>query len=375
MLLVGTLLVFFSAAEIVSRIALHPPQDIELVGVEQYQPNQSSLNEEPVIVFKGTHKTLYNYPGTGARLRPNTWGIIKDHSVSHRTVDIRTNALGYRNREIGKKNATRILVLGDSITLADYVQENETYVRQLEKMLQESGKDVEVINAGVGAINLAEEFAILLETGRSVDPDMVLIGLYLNDASESFAFQTSSLGMLSYSRFLSWAVRSIEKAYRVSLMKRRSLQPIDKEAREKFAQANEHADGITWRKSELRLNQMIIDDWADWGYAWSGNAWERIAGIMEEFQRIGKEDGFLVVVVLFPVRYQVESEYLNAVPQQQFNATMAGLGIPHLDLLPELRQAYRTANESPYYDHAHYTVPGNQVVAGLISAFLAPLAQ
>jgi len=47
------------------------------------------------------------------------------------------------------------LDLGDSITLADYAQENETYPAALEKYLRDHripslrGKQIEAINAGV----------------------------------------------------------------------------------------------------------------------------------------------------------------------------------------------------------------------------------
>lgn len=375
-LLIISVIIFLLIAEIISRFILDPPQIVELVEVEKYKPTRSPLNEKPIIVYKGSHQDLYNYPETGARLKPNIKGIIKDHSVSHRTIEINTNSLGYRNYELGKKeDEFRILVLGDSITLADYVQDNETYVRQLENRLAKDYKNIKVINAGIGAINLADEFAVLLETGRSVEPDIVLIGLYLNDASESFAFKTKSLGIISKSWFLSWVIKTLERIYNINLIKINSLKYLDKEAVQEFAENNLHEDGITWRKSEKRLNQMIIDDWIDWGKAWNLDSWIRIKNIMKEFKKIEKEDGFKTVVVLFPVKYQVENEYIKDEPQRNFNKIMGELEIPHFDLLPKLRESYWSSNETLYYDHAHYNIKGNVVVANIIAGFLDKMIQ
>ena len=374
LLLIITIILFLLIAEAISRLVLDPPQTIELVEFEQYKPNKSLINRELIEVYKGTHQELYNYPGTRARLKPNIKGIIRDHSVSHRNIEINTNSLGYRNYELGDKRGGefRILVLGDSITLADYVQDNETYVRQLENILSKKikNKDIKAINAGVGSINLADEFAILLETGRSVKPDIVLIGLYLNDAREGIAFKTKSLGIISKSWFLSWAIKTIERRYNVNLIKVNTIKSVDKEELQEFEKKNIHEDGITWRKSEKRFNQMIIDDWIDWGYSWSPGAWERIKEIMEEFKKIEKEDKFTTIVVLLPVKYQVENEYLKNDPQKYFNKTMEELEIPHFDLLPELREAYWDSNETLYYDHAHYNIKGNIVVADIIAEFL-----
>src|SRR4030095_3070249 len=103
--------------------------------------------------------TLYVETPTGRRLRADTHLRIENHDLSKRTIDIVTNSIGYRNREIGPKTGTRILFLGDSITFADYQPEDETFVRQIEMLARQQGENWETINAGVGAVSLATELA------------------------------------------------------------------------------------------------------------------------------------------------------------------------------------------------------------------------
>ena len=64
--------------------------------------------------------------------------VIERHPTSQRRTRVRTNDLGLRGpavpaREVGE---LRILVLGDSITFGDYVDEHETYPAELERRLK-----------------------------------------------------------------------------------------------------------------------------------------------------------------------------------------------------------------------------------------------
>jgi lysophospholipase L1-like esterase len=78
-------------------------------------------------------------------------------------VNISTNSLGFRSdREYSqakKENVTRILVIGDSITLGWGVNYKQTYPKLLENFLNKGSKDkqYEVINTGVGNYNSVNE--------------------------------------------------------------------------------------------------------------------------------------------------------------------------------------------------------------------------
>ena len=87
-------------------------------------------------------------------------------------VDLETNSIGLRNREISplpSPGTYRILALGDSLTLGWGVESNETFAIKLEQILNKKPpndyKRVEVINAGVGNYNTSQEVAYYLNRG------------------------------------------------------------------------------------------------------------------------------------------------------------------------------------------------------------------
>jgi lysophospholipase L1-like esterase len=122
---------------------------------------------------------------------PDRGHYHKNNSKAHLMgVDISTNSLGLRDREysFGKpKNTYRIMVLGDSITLGWGVDQSDSYPKKLEEMLHKNvsgkrGVDYEVINTGVGNYNTVQEMAYFKDEGYKLNPDMIILGYYINDA-------------------------------------------------------------------------------------------------------------------------------------------------------------------------------------------------
>jgi hypothetical protein len=103
---------------------------------------------------------------------------------------------------------------GVSITGGDYLQEPETFPRQVEHKSWQTDRPVETINSAVGAINMANELAILEETGLSPDPDVVVLCFYLNDFQASFGFKVGRLPSWLNGSSLAWLVlRSLDVAH------------------------------------------------------------------------------------------------------------------------------------------------------------------
>ena len=104
-------------------------------------------------------------------------------------VPARTNSLGFRDtREypLAKAPGTfRILVLGDSVTFGHGALYEASYPYLLEQRLREwqPGVTWEVWNLGVPGYNTAQELAYLREVGGRYAPDLVIVGVFLNDFS------------------------------------------------------------------------------------------------------------------------------------------------------------------------------------------------
>ena len=111
------------------------------------------------------------------------------HHAPHRSgqfygAEITTNAFGFRDREYPVARTPgrrRIIMLGESFTLGWGVALADTYSKQLERLLNESGDSTEVINLGVGNYNTVMELALFRAQGQQFEPDQIILMHYIND--------------------------------------------------------------------------------------------------------------------------------------------------------------------------------------------------
>jgi hypothetical protein len=121
---------------------------------------------------------------------PHSGGIF--HSdFNEFEAEVRINARGLRDREIGYDNPTgaiRVLSLADSFGEALQVDLEDTYHKQLETLMANSlDRPVEVLNAGVGGWGTDQEAIFYVAEGFRYDPDLVLLAFFIrNDAVNSY---------------------------------------------------------------------------------------------------------------------------------------------------------------------------------------------
>ena len=377
LLAAGSILIAFCFLEGILRLVIERPQTYIVQGLNK--DGQSS--DEKIISYKEAYGLSYK-TSSGYRLKKNSILKIYSHKFSKRDIEVRTNSLGYRSEEIGKKKKDdyRILVLGDSITIEVSAPLEETYPEIIEATLKKStpkelkNKNINVINAGIGGVDLENELAILMETGLSVKPDVVLVGLYLNDAAASSgvkAIQLPELFKKSYlMSFLANRLEIIQKIFEFDSVSGSETVPLEEE-REKFIKENIINDE-SWGYSQGGLNSKIRECFFDWGYAWSDDFWDRIEKNLSIMKEVGNDNDFELVVVLFPVGYQVQSFVQDFRPQEKFNALMGKLKIRHLDLLPALREKYLKDQVTVYWDSCHYRPQGLKFIGQKIAEFLFP---
>ena len=157
------------------RLVLVPPQRVSFRG---------HTGDRPVAA--ATRDVLTIPTERGFRHNPNSEVVVENTPARPGvTVVYRTNSLGYRNRELGPRGNPRILFLGDSVTFGLGVNEDETFVRMVEVLARRDGKPWETVNASVSGLGTNGEIAVFPETGLSTQPDVVILGFYLNDFLES----------------------------------------------------------------------------------------------------------------------------------------------------------------------------------------------
>jgi hypothetical protein len=377
----------FALNEIACRLFLPAPQRIittvkarEYAGPQQAEKKLLSIHEHP------DEGGLYRGSPAGRRLNPNRIVTIENHRLSHKKVVIETNSIGYRNREIAIRPADpgyqRILFLGDSIIFQDYLNENETIVRQVETRAHADHKNWETINAGVGAISLKTELAILLETGLSLKPDAVVLNFYLNDFQESKGVDIIKLpAWLEHSRFLYQVSTLIAQQFHKQNDTAPEVEKVQlAQWQQDFEQHHHLAPGL-FNESPEAFNSLLRDSFSDFGGAWSPAAWDYMRPLLEELKRLSIEHHFKLVIVFHAAYYQVYTEFVDDYPQQQMKRIGKELDIPVLDLLPPLRaEALRVGGPAIYhgkefhsdifYDQNHHTEAASLFVSKEIYNFL-----
>jgi lysophospholipase L1-like esterase len=308
------------------------------------------------------------YTKAGRRLRPNVVALIQENRLSKQDITFRTNSLGYRNPEIGEKTRPRALFLGDSVTCASFLNEEDTFVRRVERLATESGEPLETINAGMGSIGLEDEFSILMETGLGTQPDVVVLGFYLNDVANSPAVEIRRVPTwLEWSRVAQIVARVMPSAGAWEDFK------VDSETmsawQEQVMKDFPPGDGNP-RFEPAAFNGLIHKSFSDWGRAWSEGAWERMTPVFRELKRQSEIHDFELVFLIFPVRAQVRAEFVYDYPQRRLADLARELDVPMLDLLPTLREAAQSSKEQLFFDHCHHTARGHQVIAEAIHSFL-----
>jgi len=370
-------------AELVARLFFTAPQTVVVTHSASVAAGQGTEKKELAIGAHPDEGGVYVGTPTGKRLRPNRRITIENHRLSHQKVLIETNSLGYRNpeiskKEMGEKTGTRILFLGDSVTFQDFLNEEQTFVRQVETRAREAGNNWETINAGVGAISLKTELAILQETGISLKPDIVVLDFYLNDFQESKGVAIIQLPWLLQNSWFAYHLTEWINQQRGTHLVTNELNLDDWKT--EFIQQQSFSSGY-FNESQQAFNQMLLDNFHDYGAVWSDAAWQHMRPLLVEFKRLSDQHQFKLVIVGFPVYQQVYTEFMDDRPQQQLIKLGKELDIPVLDLLPVLRaEALRLRDPSIYhtqnfyndlfYDQCHHTAKGSEVIAKEITDFL-----
>ncbi|MBN1506201.1 MAG: hypothetical protein JW955_05120 [Sedimentisphaerales bacterium] len=366
-------------AEVLARRFLSPPQIVEVrtsSGTTPAQPTSMVFTNDPE---RGQGLVLTT--PAGRRLRPNTVAVVENYGVRGETIEIRTNAQGYRNRDIGPKAGTRILFLGDSITFGVCLHDHELFLRRIETMAENDGLSWDVINTGVPVIGLRDYLSILSETGFSVAPDAVVLVFFLDDFKESAGVVLPRMPrLLKKSWFLYHCVaaplqatalglaRAVGTSSRIDAALYERLDLVDWERNLRGVLPTRRGD---YRQDAAAFNDLILRRFTTWGMAWSPEAWQLARPFFVELAERCAARGIKLLAVCLPARAQVEASYTYDFPQQQMRAASGELGMPYLDILGYLRsRADLPPAADLYYDECHYTPLGNRYLAEAMYPFI-----
>jgi lysophospholipase L1-like esterase len=290
---------------------------------------------------------LVAHPGSPrlARLAPGTTGEIAG-------VPVRVNGAGYRGRDLAipkPLGVFRIAFLGDSMTFGWGVREEETFAARLEDALARSrpGRRWEVANfAMIGANTAQAAEAYTVDVAR-YDPDLVLLGFFMNDVDPPVLASGES----------SQADEAPAPRVRgISLSRLRT-----------FAFVKTRGAALA-RRAGIPMRGSTVARYAE-QFASRGAAWTACESAIRSLSNQVAADGGRFGVVILPFMVSLDASYPLRDAHEQVATACREAGIPVLDLLPSFLGKSAAALSVTPLDN-HMNGEGHGIAASGILAWL-----
>jgi len=274
------------------------------------------------------------------RLKPNQNCLTK---VDRQPVHI--NSHGTRGPEFQTEKppgTIRFLSLGDSRTFGWGLSDEDTYSRQLERLLREwGGKPVEVINAGVNAWSYPQMQIYFRDEGRSFRPDVVIVAeanlwtQFSEHNSQEFVDKFLERVRLKnflrrfaiYHFFIEVQLQDVYQRYRTKFI------PVDPKQDALFKEQQQEDPDKTFREA---IQSLCLT---------------------------AKSNGVTPILLFLPTATDLVSTNESRVLRVKSEVAI-GVGVPLLDLTPQLRPQGKALYLEA--DAVHLNAHGNRIVAELL---------
>jgi lysophospholipase L1-like esterase len=300
------------------------------------------------VHFKFPQESYQADPDAGYRLTP---GESNTHAEP-----VSVSSLGLRAAEVPRQpppGTRRILALGDSQTFGVGLPLADSWPAQLEAALGQAGdgRRWEVLNAGLPGSDTCQQVGVLRRLLRELEFQSVVLGFYVNDVACLAALAPFELDTTSDAR------------HRVLFaLKRSAVFTALWQARVPLANWLEPDPG-------LRFEKHVVDGSPD---PLVDAGWERVRGFLTEMKTALDANGIPFTILVIPRRDQIQRAGAGDAYGERIAAIAASLGIPTVDALETLRDAYRTEGDALFIAwDGHNSRLANQAIARLLARSLA----
>lgn len=290
LLLLFTAAVVLLAAEGAARLLLPP---VTRGNITPVPPSLITLSTVPDVPFllkpnaEAVHEFVTDprgYFDPGARLT------------------YRTNSLGFRGPDTTRdkpEGTFRIIGIGDSFTFGSGVRNEDTFLSVLQRKLDES---CEVLNLGIIGYSTIHEVALLERIGVTLDPDLVVICFFLNDTGAGTTHEVFNV----------------------------DLGPDELPFLQKHSRLADHIVAYMDKRTAIqelvrKYHEGFEDDWKKWIAAQEA---------LKKARKLAAENGFNLAVMVFPILWNLDSDYPFADIHRKVSAFLQSIGVPVLDLYP-----------------------------------------
>lgn len=293
--------------------------------------------------------------------RPRTHGFLVC-PLYHMELDI--NSKGLRDREFAyakPASTRRILVLGDSFTCGYGVEAEQTFSKELERLLnaRPGGPHWEVLNAGVGSTGPTHHLAWYVDEGQRYDPDIVLLAFFPgNDFTDD---RFSGLYTIEADRLVR------HPAPRTAARRAQTLVQWIPGARYLFATSH-LLNYVKYKVADMHRHSLdVAADARSEAEAAKGNPVDEESltrRVLVELRDQCRARGSRLVLAVVPTEYTGQPSRELA----GFLGFLMDQGIPCLDLSPSFGP---DAGLTHYAGEGHWNVRGHELAAQRIQDFLA----
>lgn len=136
----------------------------------------------PQFTFRGRDLCFRYEPFIGIEGIPNKKGIFATNSFNATVTNNNEGFRDYNHDKINYKNKFRIITLGDSFTWGHGVNNDQIYMKVLEKI----DSNIETINMGISGTGPPTSLKIYTSRGVHYEHNVVLLGFYMGNDIEVY---------------------------------------------------------------------------------------------------------------------------------------------------------------------------------------------
>lgn len=323
------------------------------VGIRIFAPQPTKLSVSALL----DSRLIY-------RLPPNTSGTdVKEEFAVH----IQTNAQGLRDRDYSLRKpagvATRVLVLGDSMTFAEGVESADTFPEVVERRLS---SNMEVINAAIRGYGPDQELLLFDELVPIYRPDVAVLAVYVENDYEDVLY-----GHLFEARGAELVPVPLSEDSSQKYRYYRQQSRIQGLPGYQFLVAHSHTMNLVrrwwgWREFHQVFPQYEADHQRE------EQAWSVLRLVLTRWIERARAEQIEPRWLLLPAAGDVglAAGPKNAQRTEQVLKLAKDLGVIALDLRPAMKKSAAAGDVLYYPKDQHFTVAGHHVVAEQFESML-----
>jgi len=275
------------------------------------------------------------------------------------------NSVGFRNTENALKKTPgtyRIMVIGDSFTFGQSVNLEEAYPKQLERILKLENISCEVINCGTIGYNMWQYFEVLKRKVLLYSPDVVVLGLFLNDISESIAPNKKSKTWKGSNPF--------ERKRMSGLMSQFSLSHLLSNLNYLLESKYRYRRGYAYLQGIEKRQKIFTGPKGKWyriGYGkLEKEKYTEFRETLEKFILTSRSAGTQVIGLMIPDAGQLHDPDKQAI-NRFFAHTHLEFGVPFIDVTPRFEMEKDPESLYLFPIDAHTSMKGHRLIAEAIA--------